>query len=635
MEVLGHTKETGTKITFMPDHEIFETLDFSWDTLANRLREMAFLNRGVKVVLQRDDGQTREEFQYEGGIAEFVTHLNTNKSPLHDDVIYFEREKDGIGVEIAMQYTDAYNESLMSFANNINTHEGGTHMSGFRSALTRTINSYGKANKLIKDESMSGDDIREGLTAIISVKVPDPQFEGQTKTKLGNSEVQGIVESVVNENLATYLEEHPAESKKFIEKAVLAANAREAARKARELTRRKGALDSASLPGKLADCSERDPSKCEIYVVEGDSAGGSAKQGRDRTFQAILPLRGKVLNVEKARLDKILANREIQTLITAIGCGIGKDDFDLEKARYHRIIIMTDADVDGLHIRTLILTFLYRQMPELIENGYVYIAQPPLYKIVRRKREEYVQNDPALTRMLLELGSEGVSVKKADGSDLLDTEGLRKTLDTLHEIEPLVDLVKRREVNPSDYLAARRDDGALPLYVVIRGSGNDREARYAFDEDELRALNEEFEADGRPFRYVEILSHDKLKDYLNDLTELGLDASRLMGEGDTLYTLHEGEEEVAGTANILSLLDTVRDLGKKGMTIQRYKGLGEMNPAQLWETTMDPARRKLVKVVLDDAIKADQIFTILMGDEVEPRRNFIESNALNVRNLDI
>ena len=635
LEVLGHTKETGTKITFMPDHEIFETLDFSWDTLANRLREMAFLNRGVKVVLQRDDGQTREEFQYEGGIAEFVTHLNTNKSPLHDDVIYFEREKDGIGVEIAMQYTDAYNESLMSFANNINTHEGGTHMSGFRSALTRTINSYGKANKLIKDESMSGDDIREGLTAIISVKVPDPQFEGQTKTKLGNSEVQGIVESVVNENLATYLEEHPAESKKFIEKAVLAANAREAARKARELTRRKGALDSASLPGKLADCSERDPSKCEIYVVEGDSAGGSAKQGRDRTFQAILPLRGKVLNVEKARLDKILANREIQTLITAIGCGIGKDDFDLEKARYHRIIIMTDADVDGLHIRTLILTFLYRQMPELIENGYVYIAQPPLYKIVRRKREEYVQNDPALTRMLLELGSEGVSVKKADGSDLLDTEGLRKTLDTLHEIEPLVDLVKRREVNPSDYLAARRDDGALPLYVVIRGSGNDREARYAFDEDELRALNEEFEADGRPFRYVEILSHDKLKDYLNDLTELGLDASRLMGEGDTLYTLHEGEEEVAGTANILSLLDTVRDLGKKGMTIQRYKGLGEMNPAQLWETTMDPARRKLVKVVLDDAIKADQIFTILMGDEVEPRRNFIESNALNVRNLDI
>jgi len=486
LEVLGHTKDSGTKITFMPDHEIFETLEFSWDVLANRLREMAFLNRGVKVVLQRDDGETREEFQYEGGIAEFVNHLNVNKSPMHDDVISFEREKDGIGVEIAMQYTDAYNETLMSFANNINTHEGGTHMSGFRSALTRTINSYGKANKLIKDEAMTGDDIREGLTAIISVKVPDPQFEGQTKTKLGNSEVQGIVESVVNEQLSQYLEEHPAESKKFIEKAVLAATAREAARKARELTRRKGALDSASLPGKLADCSERDPSKCEIYVVEGDSAGGSAKQGRDRTFQAILPLRGKVLNVEKARLDKILANREIQTLITAIGCGIGKDDFDIEKARYHRIIIMTDADVDGLHIRTLILTFLYRQMKELIERGYVYIAQPPLYKIVRRKREEYVQNDPELTRMLLELGSEGIVAKNPDGSDLLDAEGLTKTLEILHEIEPLVDLVRRREVNPVEYLAARREDGALPLYVVIRGSGTDREARYAFDEEDLR-----------------------------------------------------------------------------------------------------------------------------------------------------
>jgi len=635
LEVLGHTKESGTKITFMPDHEIFETLEFSWDVLANRLREMAFLNRGVKVVLQRDDGETREEFQYEGGIAEFVNHLNVNKSPMHDDVISFEREKDGIGVEIAMQYTDAYNETLMSFANNINTHEGGTHMSGFRSALTRTINSYGKANKLIKDEAMTGDDIREGLTAIISVKVPDPQFEGQTKTKLGNSEVQGIVESVVNEQLSQYLEEHPAESKKFIEKAVLAATAREAARKARELTRRKGALDSASLPGKLADCSERDPSKCEIYVVEGDSAGGSAKQGRDRTFQAILPLRGKVLNVEKARLDKILANREIQTLITAIGCGIGKDDFDIEKARYHRIIIMTDADVDGLHIRTLILTFLYRQMKELIERGYVYIAQPPLYKIVRRKREEYVQNDPELTRMLLELGSEGIVAKNPDGSDLLDAEGLTKTLEILHEIEPLVDLVRRREVNPVEYLAARREDGALPLYVVIRGSGTDREARYAFDEEDLRKFNEEFEADGRPFRYVEILSHGKIKEYLDALSELGLDASRLVGGEEPLFTLFEGEEAVSELTDILSLLDKVRDLGKKGMTIQRYKGLGEMNPAQLWETTMDPSQRKLVKVVLEDAIKADQIFTILMGDEVEPRRNFIESNALNVRNLDI
>ncbi len=636
LEVLGHSKETGTKITFMPDFEIFETLDFSWDILANRLREMAFLNRGVKVVLQKDDGSTKDEFMYEGGIAEFVTHLNTSKSPLHDDVIYFEREKDGIGVEIAMQYTDAFNESLLSFANNINTHEGGTHMSGFRSALTRTINTYGKGNKLIKEDgSMTGDDIREGLTAIISVKVPDPQFEGQTKTKLGNSEVQGIVENVVNEQLAIYLEEHPSEARKFIEKAVLAANAREAARKARELTRRKGALDSASLPGKLADCSERDPSKCELYIVEGDSAGGSAKQGRDRTFQAILPLRGKVLNVEKARLDKILGNKEIQTMITAIGCGIGKDDFNLEKARYHRIIIMTDADVDGLHIRTLILTFLYRQMKELIESGYVYIAQPPLYKIVRRKREEYVQNDAELTRILLELGSDGITAHNPDGSELLDAEGVAKTLTILNDLEPLVDLVRRREVEPELYLAARRENGTLPLYVVIRGTGKDKELRFAFEEDELRGLNEEFEQDGRPFRYVEIHSHTKIETLLTKLTDLGLDASRLLAGEETLFTLHEGEAEVATLNSILPLLDTIRDLGKKGMTIQRYKGLGEMNPSQLWETTMDPSQRKLVKVVLDDAIKADQIFTVLMGDEVAPRRDFIETNALNVRNLDI
>jgi DNA gyrase subunit B len=637
LEVLGHTKESGTKITFMPDHTIFETLQFSWDILTNRLREMAFLNRGVQVIL-KDEGKNRKEiFKYDGGIAEFVKHLNVNKAPMHDDVIYFEKEKDGIGVEIAMQYTDAYSESLYSFANNINTHEGGTHLSGFRSALTRTINAYGKANKMIKDDKtgMTGDDIREGLTAIISVKVPDPQFEGQTKTKLGNSDVQGIVESVVNEQLAVYLEEHPSESRKFIEKAVLAANAREAARKARELTRRKGALDSASLPGKLADCSERDPSKCEIYIVEGDSAGGSAKQGRDRTFQAILPLRGKVLNVEKARLDKILGNKEIQTMITAIGCGIGKDDFNIDKARYHRIIIMTDADVDGLHIRTLILTFLYRQMRELIERGYVYIAQPPLYKIVRRKREEYVQNDPKLTEILMELGSDGITAYSPDGTELLDAQGLQAVLKVLYELEPMIDMVKRRGVDPDLYLAARNAEGALPLYVVIRGSGKEKESRFAFNEEELRAINEEMEAEGRPFLYVDIQSNERIRKQLDALTAIGLDAERLVGGGDVIFTLREGEEQVAELNNIMSLLDQIRDLGKKGMTIQRYKGLGEMNPSQLWETTMDPAQRRLVKVVLEDAIKADQIFTVLMGDEVSPRRDFIEANALNVRNLDI
>ena len=637
LEVIGHCKESGTKITFMPDHEIFETLQFSWDILTNRLREMAFLNRGVQVILEAEGGNKREEFKYEGGIAEFVKHLNTNKSPLHEDVIYFEKEKDGTTVEIAMQYTDAYNENLYSYANNINTHEGGTHLSGFRSALTRTINAYGKANKMIKDDKvgMTGDDIREGLTAIISVKVQDPQFEGQTKTKLGNSEVAGIVENVVNEELSTYLEEHPASARKFIEKAVLAASAREAARKARELTRRKGALDSAALPGKLADCSERDPSKCEIYIVEGDSAGGSAKQGRDRTFQAILPLRGKVLNVEKARLDKILGNNEIQTMITAIGTGIGKDDFNIAKARYHRIIIMTDADVDGLHIRTLILTFLYRQMKELIENGYIYIAQPPLYKIVRRKREEYIQNDNELTRILMELGTDGIVANGPDGEELLDTEALKTVLMQLSKLEPLIDLVRRKQIDVADYLAQRREDGTLPLYAIMCGSGKEKVTRYAFDEEELRVINEHFEGEGRPFLYVDIQSNKRIQEQMDVLAGMGVDSSRLLSGEDVLFTLHEGGEKVDEVVHLMDLLQKIRDLGKKGMTIQRYKGLGEMNPAQLWETTMDPARRRLVKVVLEDAIKADQIFTILMGDEVAPRRDFIESNALNVRNLDI
>ncbi len=637
LEVLGHCTESGTKITFMPDHEIFETLQFSWDILTNRLREMAFLNRGVQVILEAEGGNKREEFKYEGGIAEFVKHLNTNKSPLHEDVIYFEKEKDGTTVEIAMQYTDAYNENLYSYANNINTHEGGTHLSGFRSALTRTINAYGKANKMIKDDKvgMTGDDIREGLTAIISVKVQDPQFEGQTKTKLGNSEVAGIVENVVNEELSTYLEEHPASARKFIEKAVLAASAREAARKARELTRRKGALDSAALPGKLADCSERDPSKCEIYIVEGDSAGGSAKQGRDRTFQAILPLRGKVLNVEKARLDKILGNNEIQTMITAIGTGIGKDDFNIAKARYHRIIIMTDADVDGLHIRTLILTFLYRQMKELIENGYIYIAQPPLYKIVRRKREEYIQNDNELTRILMELGTDGIVANGPDGEELLDTEALKTVLMQLSKLEPLIDLVRRKQIDVADYLAQRREDGTLPLYAIMCGSGKEKVTRYAFDEEELRVINEHFEGEGRPFLYVDIQSNKRIQEQMDVLAGMGVDSSRLLSGEDVLFTLHEGGEKVDEVVHLMDLLQKIRDLGKKGMTIQRYKGLGEMNPAQLWETTMDPARRRLVKVVLEDAIKADQIFTILMGDEVAPRRDFIESNALNVRNLDI
>jgi len=637
LEVLGHTDETGTRITFMPDHEIFETLEFSRDILTKRLREMAFLNRGVTITLQKDGGDWREDFKYDGGIAEFVAHLNETKTLLHDDVIYITKEREGIDVEIAMQYTTSFQENIFSFANNINTHEGGTHLSGFRSALTRTVNAYGRANKLVKDDkvSISGDDIREGITAIISVKVPDPQFEGQTKTKLGNSEVQGIVEAVMNEELGFYLEEHPQSARKFIEKAALAASAREAARKARELTRRKGALDSAALPGKLADCSERDPSKSEIYIVEGDSAGGSAKQGRDRKFQAILPLRGKVLNVEKARLDKILANNEIQTMITAIGTGIGKDEFNIEKARYHRIIIMTDADVDGLHIRTLILTFLYRQMRELIEHGYVYIAQPPLYKIVRRKREQYVQSDHELTRILLELGSEGLSVVTPEGKEILDDTGLLDVLRRMSRLEQLIDVVRRKEVDPADYLDARREDGSLPLYAVLEGNGSDLTYEFAYNEEGLREKMTAHEAKGTPFRYVDFQVNQRIAEELNRFAEQGLDPSRMLRGGEPVALLREKEKTVAEVTRYMDLLDQVRDFGKQGMTIQRYKGLGEMNPTQLWETTMDPAARKLVKVVLEDAVKADQIFTVLMGDEVSPRRDFIEANALNVRNLDI
>lgn len=478
LTVRGETDKTGTKLTFKADYEVFETLDISFETISKRLREMAYLNKGIKIFIKDERTGDEKLFHYEGGIVAFVEHLNKNKNPLHAPPIYFQKSKNNTQVEIAIQYNDSYTETVFSFANNINTHEGGTHLSGFKAALTRTANDYAKDRGLIKgSDKLSGEDIREGLTAIISVKLTNPQFEGQTKTKLGNSDVKGIVETLVGEGLGEFLEENPKEAEKIISKSVIAAQARDAARKARELTRRKSALEISALPGKLADCSEKDASKCEVYLVEGDSAGGSAKQGRSRAFQAILPLRGKILNVEKARLNKILKNNEIRALITAIGTGLG-DDFDIEKARYHKIIIMTDADVDGAHIRTLLLTFLYRYMKQLIEVGYVYIAQPPLYRLKKGKVTHYVYNDAEKDRKMEEIGNQGVNV-------------------------------------------------------------------------------------------------------------------------------------------------------------QRFKGLGEMNPDQLWETTMNPDTRTLVKVMLENAIEADEIFTILMGDKVEPRREFIEKHAREVKNLDI
>jgi DNA gyrase subunit B len=671
LKVIGKTNATGTKVTFMPDSTIFtHEGGFQWDILAARLRELAFLNRGAKITLKEEATGRDETFKYDGGILEFVQHLNRNKSPMHPEVIYFEREKDDVVVEIAMQYTEAYNETIFSFANNINTIEGGTHLSGFRSALTRTVNAYAKANKLIKDDkqAMGGDDIREGITAVISVKIPDPQFEGQTKTKLGSGEVEGIVQQIVNDELGTCFEENPNIARTIIEKAVVASRARLAARKARDLARRKGALESGGLPGKLADCSSRDPARTELFIVEGDSAGGSAKQGREREFQAILPVKGKVINVQKARLDKVLANDEIRTMITAIGTGIGTDDFNIEKARYHKIIIMTDADVDGAHIRTLLLTFFYRQMPQLIEHGYVYIAQPPLYKVTRRKREEYVESDAHLTQILLDLGADSMRLETLSGEQLLDTKGLRELLDNIVLVEGIADKLRRHGILLKDYLAQRdAETGAFPLYCAYMNKlGEDLDIRFVSDDEALKALIAETEvlassadvievaeeaaegddettdeveepvvqASAPALRYKELFFCRKLKDVVDQFAEGGFAFEQLLGTNEAQFNLDDKGSKTA-VSSLMELAQAVRVAGRKGMTIQRYKGLGEMNPQQLWETTLDPEFRRMTKVVLEDAVKADEMFTILMGDEVEPRREFIQENALNVTNLDI
>ncbi|NLE66911.1 MAG: DNA topoisomerase (ATP-hydrolyzing) subunit B [Lentisphaerae bacterium] len=659
LKVIGKTRSSGTKVTFSPDDSIFNTTQFQWDTLANRLRELAFLNKGVDIKLSQEDPARDETFLFKGGTVEFVEFLNQNKKPLHQKVVSFVKEKDDICVEIALQYTEAYTETISSYVNNINTIEGGTHLSGFRSALTRSVNSYGKANKLIKDDSetMSGEDVREGLTAVMNVKVPNPQFEGQTKTKLGNGEVQGIVESVVNDELGTFFEENPGVARKIIEKGLLAARARMAARKARDLTRRKGALDSASLPGKLADCSERDPALCELYLVEGDSAGGSAKQGRNREYQAILPLRGKVLNVEKARLDKILNNAEIRTLATAIGAGIGQDEFDVSKARYHKIIIMTDADVDGAHIRTLLLTFFFRQMPQLIDSGFVYLAQPPLYRITNKKREEYIDTDVKLTRRLLELGSENLTVTAVKSGKTYSGKDLLPVMELLAELEQYAAGLRNKQIDFHEYLRNRDPKtGLFPKYRVTVTNGGEPSFHFAYSDDELARLREEMELQlghqldilpesehaGRQesgtggFRWQEIFSVSHINRIVQALEKKGFPVNGGESPETPLHLLQfTGAAEPVASHSPAQLLDIVRETGRRGWSVTRYKGLGEMNPEQLYETTMNPDKRKLLKVVLEDAIEADRIFTLLMGDEVEPRRAFIQENALNVRNLDI
>jgi DNA gyrase subunit B len=687
----GTTQKRGTKVTFRPDSQIFETTEYSFDTLAQRLRELAFLNGGILITIDDERDGKSHKFQYEGGIVSFVEHLNKNKTNVNDKPIFMKGTRDGIEAEIALQWNDGYSELVFTFANNINTHEGGTHLSGFRSALTRTINAYAAKSSLakdLKDASISGDDIREGLTGVISVKIPQPQFEGQTKTKLGNTEVKGIVEAIVNDRLGQFLEENPAIAKRVIGKAVDAARAREAARKARDLVRRKGALDGSSLPGKLADCQERDPAQSELYIVEGESAGGSAKQGRDRRFQAILPIKGKILNVEKARFDKMLGSDEIKTMIAALGCGIGTEDFDIEKLRYHRVIIMTDADVDGSHIRTLLLTFFYRQMPQLIDRGHIYIAQPPLFRAKRGRTETYIKDERELENFLIRRAVESRVVRLADGSelfgDLLERQlqrmiGYRKLLlhvtrrgspadivtallnmdardKTFFESRERLETLAARMTTPVRTVAVARDDEHNAFYLDVEDRSHGYPRRFVLGVDFITAG--EYRTLLHAYREIEdirfpvvVKATEAPRDDEADMPTAAADETAIGGAplDDQTKLAAEPKDRVAEAVGArpakkdadvtLSDIDAFVEFfitaGKKGVAVNRYKGLGEMNPDTLWNTTMDPDGRTLLEVRAEDHAEADQMFTTLMGDQVEPRRKFIEDNALDVRNLDV
>ncbi len=648
LEMTGKTKKRGTQITFKPDAQIFEQIEYSYDVLAQRLRELAFLNKGLQISIEDERSEKKQDFCYKGGIVSFVEMLNENKSPLHKP-IFVEREKNGLLLEAAVQYNDSYSENLFSFANNINTKEGGTHLVGFKSALTRTANTYGQANGVLKNgETVTGEDVREGLTAVISIKLPNPQFEGQTKTKLGNSEVKGIVEAAVNEALGEYFEENPPVAKKIIEKAITAARAREAARKAKELIRRKNALDGGSLPGKLADCSEKDPAQSEIYLVEGDSAGGSAKQGRDRRFQAILPLKGKILNVERARFDKMISSEEIRILITALGCGIGTEDFNVAKARYHRVIIMTDADVDGAHIRTLLLTFFYRQMTQMIEKGYIYIAQPPLFKVKRGKSERYIKDEPAMREYLTGIAGDEIQLYQESSREFVGGAKVKGFLKKLSAYEAIIDHFARKGI-AAEVLRGLTQEGELDRellrdrnrlnahlenaqrYWATYYSTHAIQATISRDEEhESHRIEGQIQKNGAPqlFRVDEALVNSP------EFRELRNLSPQKIGLGKPPYRVSDsdGEKEYPTAA---AIIQHVLERGKKGLSIQRYKGLGEMNPNQLWETTMNPETRTLLQVQLNDTVEAESVFSVLMGDEVEPRRNFIQKHASEVRNLDI
>jgi len=641
LKEIGTTERTGTKVTFKPSSNIFSITEYSYDILAKRLRELSFLNSGVRIELTDERSKKNEVFRYEGGIAAFVEHLNKMKTPLNKDIIQVNGEKDGVVVEVALQWNDSYKESIFCFTNNIPQRDGGAHLSGFRGALTRTLNHYIEESGLAKKEkvSVSGDDSREGLTAVLSVKVPDPKFSSQTKDKLVSSEVKGVVESVMNEKLSEFLLENPVDAKRIAEKIVDAARARDAARKAREMTRRKGALDLGGLPGKLADCQEKDPAMSEIYLVEGDSAGGSAKQARDRKFQAILPLKGKILNVEKARFDKMLTSDEITILITALGAGIGAEDFNIEKLRYHRIIIMTDADVDGSHIRTLLLTFFYRQMSELIERGYVYIAQPPLYKIGQGKSQRYVKDDQEFEVYLLELALQKAEVLNATTQQSVFGEDLARLCREYLSVEKTISRLSR-------------DYDPIVLKALIDNSVDEGKLNEGVVQDIQQGLNKEgYES---PNYKLTVLRNGattlKIEKRLHGMTHESEFGSAFWNspEYTSIKALAEKLESTLGDsiiarraekelicAEFSEALEWLMSMAKKGLNVQRYKGLGEMNPDQLWETTMDPAVRRLLKVVIEDDVSSDDTFTILMGDQVEPRREFIEKNAFTVNNLDV
>ena len=644
---VGVSPKTGTKISFKPDTQVFEVNEFSFDTISNRLRELSFLNRGIRVVLYDERTEKTLEFHSEGGLKSFVEYLNRAKTKIHSDVIYFYAETTGIFLEVGMQWNDGYKENIFTFANNINTIEGGTHLAGFKAALTKCVNKYIESNNLNRDfnESLLGEDIREGLTAVISVKIPNPQFEGQTKTKLGNSEVKGLVENLLNERFSIFLEENPADAKKIAMKAIEGGRARVAARKARDLTRRKSALDLGGLPGKMADCQEKDPAVCELYLVEGDSAGGSAKQARDRKNQAILPLKGKILNVEKARFDKMLEFAEIRTLITALGTGIGKEDYAIEKLRYHKIIIMTDADVDGAHIRTLLLTFFYRQMPEIIEKGYLYIAQPPLYKVKKGKVEKYLRNDSMFEDFILNQALDEMELTSAN--DKVDKGVARNIFKKMTQFNNLLKIL------------ARRSDPELIKWIALNDQWN---TEALTDEEKVKKLLEQYaeivrsRKDGTQFTFKVVPDEEHsrtqveavtAKHNLRTLTKITYDflESSQLAEmrkitqsfsklGNPPFKISvEGKNQAF--EGLEALKAWIMDYGQRGLHIQRYKGLGEMNPEQLWETTMDPTVRSFLQVQIEDAIEADNIFAILMGDQVKPRREFIENNALKVRSLDI